>query len=58
MLCWERALPGFVPLLLLPPVLSGQPPCGFMAVHTPYVPYVGWIDRRHRRFQEAVLAAR
>ena len=40
---WERALPGFVPFLRLPPILSSLLPYGIMAVRTPWVPRVGWI---------------
>ena len=45
---WERALLGFVPFLQLLPVLPDLFPCGLVDVLAPWVPCVGWIDRRPR----------
>ena len=41
---WERALPGFVPLLRLSPGLVACPPCGLVAVLAPKVSHVVRID--------------
>ena len=48
---WERALPGSVVLLCLPPGLVGRPSCGLMAVPGHLVPHVSWIDHRPRQRQ-------